>query len=125
VTGNPGGPVTAPVPGGGGLTVEATPSLERRPALGNPRGRRGLLLKLRVKRLSRRRLLITGTATRGMRVTVRVLRRGKTVVRRQFVVRSGRFRLVVKLRRPGRHAVRATGKSGAQIVSSAPRRGGR
>ena len=67
-------------------------------------------IKLRVKRLRGGRLLITGTAPRGLRLTVKVLRGKKVVATRRIVARRGSFRVLVKrVKRSGKYTVRVTG----------------
>lgn len=94
---------SAPAPGGPERVTVAPPA-------GTPKSvsRR---IKLRVRRLKRRRLLITGSAPRGMRLTVRVTRGKRTVATRRVTVKRSTFRVVVRLRRRGKHGVRVTGGS--------------
>jgi uncharacterized protein len=118
---------TVPVVGSGGNeVVQASETLERR-AVERSRTslRRSLRIKLRARRLRGRRLLITGTAPRGMRLTLKVLRGGKVVAKRQVVARRGKIRVIVKLRRAGSHTVRATGRTGVETGSAAAPRAAR
>jgi predicted acyl esterase len=109
---------TAPV-AGTSMSVQATQVILPRSLRSSAARKR---IRLRVRRLRGRRLLITGSAPRGTRLTLRVLRRGKRVATRRVVVRRSTFRVIVKLRRAGRHTVRATGRTGATGVSTrAPR----
>ena len=114
-------PVVVPVTGGAaGEVVQATAIIERRAGSRSRTSmKRSLRIKLRARRLKGRRLLITGTAPKGMRLTLKVLRGRKVVAKRQVVARNGKIRLVVRLRRAGSHTVRATGRTGIETGSAA------
>jgi hypothetical protein len=99
-------PATVTVPGAPAVTVVAAPTLPRAAA-----SKRSVLkrIKLRVKRLKGRRLLITGTAPRGVRLTLQIRRGKKLVAVRRVTVRQTTFRVIVRLRRAGKHTVRVAG----------------
>ena len=119
-------PVTATVTvaGGAGQTVQAV-GLPSRTVARSKTTRNNVRIKLRAKRLKGRRLLITGTAPRGMRLTLKVLRGKKVVATRQITVRRSTFRVIVKLRRAGTHTVRATGRTRIEQGSAAAPRAAR
>ena len=113
-------PVTVPVPGSADLVqaVRVTSRTVRR----SRTTRRNVRIKLRAKRLKGKRLLITGSAQKGMRLTLKVLRGKKVVATRRITLRRSTFRVIVKLRRGGRHTVRATAKTGIGQGSATARR---
>jgi predicted acyl esterase len=79
-------------------------------------------LTVRTRALRRRRILVTGRAPAGYRLTVRVKRGKRTVATRRARVRRGTYRVIVRLRRRGRYSVTVTAKRGKLVVRANARR---
>jgi predicted acyl esterase len=91
-----------PVPGAGAGSAPAVaaPVAAARKATGTRRRAARARLRARISRRGRR-LVVTGRAKSGTRVTVRLLRGRRTVVLKRVRARRGAFRAVFRLPRPG------------------------
>lgn len=71
--------------------------------------RRAVRVLARLRALSRGRLVVSGVAPRGAKLTVKLRRAGRTVASRRVTARNGTYRVTFRVRRARRYSARVTG----------------
>jgi hypothetical protein len=101
-------PAAAPAPAT--VTVRsATPAAGRKAA-------KAKTVKAKLRALKGGRLVLTGTAAKGAKLTIKVRRAGRTIVTRRLTVKNGTFRVTFKLRRSGKYAALITSSGKKYVV---------
>ena len=92
---------------GSGVKLELPAALKKAPAA----VRRTLKVSVRIKRMSKRRVVVTGTAPSGTKLVVKLRRGKRTIATKRIRARSRRYRAVFRVRSSGRYraAVSAQG----------------
>ena len=92
---------------GSGVKLELPAAMKKAPAA----VRRTLKVSVRIKRMSKRRVVVTGTAPSGTKLVVKLRRGKRTIATKRIRARSRRYRAVFRVRSSGRYraAVSAQG----------------